>query len=323
MKKLAVIILVFSMLCSCGSNYAAKAGDYKISEGEIKYYLSNIKSQMSGTELVSDEDWQTLEIEGKKAIDVAKDRALELVADTVAYVEIADYLDVELTDSEEDRVDAVKQNLITQYGGQSGYNKFLKTQEINDDFVELLCESMMYSEKLSELAVSENPITDAERDAMYETIISGTKYKAKHILFATVDTTTRQPLSDEVKAQKKALAESTYKRVLAGEDYDKLMKELSEDPGLATNPDGYVFGTGEMVPEFESCTASLGMNEVGLVESSLGFHIIKRLPIEKADVEDEIETALKQTKLQEAMTVWKEKAGFKVVKNDAVFDSIS
>ncbi len=322
MKKICILVLAVVMLCSCGGNYVATAGGEKITEGEFDFYLSSIKSQMSGTELATDEDWQTQEIEGMKAIDVAKERALELAAENIAYIEIADFLDVELTDVEENNIDALKQNFIAQYGGKSNYNNMLKKMNIDDDFIEMLCESQIYSEKLAKLAISNNPITEEDKDAAFKTL-SLEYYNAKHILFATVDTNTRQPLSDEVKAEKKLQAEGVYQRILAGEDYDTLMNELSEDPGLKTNPNGYIFGSGEMVPEFEQCTASLSFDEVGLVESSLGFHIIKRLPIALQDVESQIDSELMANKLSAAMTEWKEKARFTVVKNEEVFRSIS
>lgn len=322
MKKVLVILSVVLALSSCGSDYVATAGDEKISIEEFEFYLNSIKSQMSGTELSTDEDWQTQEIEGMKAIDVAKERALELAAQNIAYVEIADFLDVDLTDAEELDVKRLEQNFIAQYGGKKNYNTVLKQFGIDNDFIEMLCESQVYSEKLAEIAINQSPINQSDEDAAFAKV-SQEYYNAKHILFATVDTTTRLPLSDDVKLQKKALAEETYQRILSGEDYDTLMNELSEDPGLESNPDGYIFGSGEMVPEFEQGTASLELNDVVLVESSLGFHIIKRLPLEKKDVPEQIMNAIAQNKLNDAMNMWKTEAKFNVVKNEAVFRGIS
>lgn len=56
------------------------------------------------------------------------------------------------------------------------------------------------------------------------------------------------------------------------------MNANSEDTGLAANPDGYAFTTGEMVQEFEDATRALEPGQIsGLVESSYGYHIILRL----------------------------------------------
>ncbi|MBQ7793275.1 MAG: peptidylprolyl isomerase, partial [Clostridia bacterium] len=138
----------------------------------------------------------------------------------------------------------------------------------------------------------------------------------------TIDPVTQQPLSDEEIAKKKVLADDLNKRVLAGEDFDALMKEYSEDPGLETSPDGYFFSSGEMVSEFENTTAALGFNEIGFTESSFGYHIIKRLPVTKDELSEEIEYTLMMDRLSDAMVEWKQLAGFKVTKNESVFQNI-
>lgn len=324
MKKVILTALAAVMLlCSCSANkYAATAGGVKITAGEISFYLTSIKNQMSGTELSDDEDWQTQEIEGAKAIDFAKQKALDAAIENISYVEIAKNLKISLTDEEKQRIKLMKNNLVSQYGTGSGYKTFLKQQKISDNFIDMLCESMVYSEKLSQLALSENPITDEKKKQKFEEMLSGGCYKAKHILFLTVDEQTRQPLDEEKIKEAEQNANAVYKRALAGEDFDALMNEYSQDPGLSSNPDGYVFSSGEMVPAFESCTASLTIDAIGFCRSDFGYHIIKRLPLVYSEVESKIESELTAETLKSAMEKWKEDAGFSVVKNDEVFDSI-
>ena len=80
---------------------------------------------------------------------------------------------------------------------------------------------------------------------------------------------------------KKALAESTLAKIRAGADFDALMQELSEDPGLVQSPNGYTFTKGEMVEPFENATYALEENKVSdIVESDFGYHIIKRIPLD-------------------------------------------
>ncbi len=324
MKRVAVILFSVLLLFGCDSKYVAKVADEKISTGEFNFYLSSIKSQMAGTELTSDEDWQTQEIEGRRAIDVAKDMALEAALENISYIEVADYLNIELTDSEEKTIDMMMDNVVAQYGGEANFDIFLKSQGIDDDFIEMLCKAEVYSKKLSKLAVEQNPITDAERKAEFEEL-SKIKYKAKHILFATIDTNTQEKLADDEISKKKALAEDIYSKVLLSSDadiFDKFMNEYSEDPGLMTNPDGYLFGSGEMVAPFENTTASLEIGGVGFTESDFGYHIIKRLPITFEELTEDIESSLSDKRLASAMTQWKELAGIKVTKNESVFQEI-
>ena len=69
--------LIF-IISACGnsSEYAAKVGKSKILASELQFYLESVKSEMEGTELSSEEDWQEKEIEGRKAIDLAKELSL-------------------------------------------------------------------------------------------------------------------------------------------------------------------------------------------------------------------------------------------------------
>ncbi|MBR3933063.1 MAG: peptidylprolyl isomerase [Clostridia bacterium] len=98
---------------------------------------------------------------------------------------------------------------------------------------------------------------------------------AKHILFLCDDTN---------KADVKKTAQETLKKLKSGADFDTLMNELSEDPGLIQYPDGYTFTYGEMVKEFEDASFALKEGEMSeLVETSYGYHIIKREPLAKVD----------------------------------------
>ncbi len=323
MKKIVLTILMISLLlCSCGANYIATAGGEKITEGEFRFYLSSIKSQMSGTELSSDDDWINQEIEGVKAIALAKDVALEMASQNIAYIKIAESLGIELSADDKMEVQGLKAGFISQYGTVSIYKGFLEAQGIDDEFIEMLCTSQVYSEKLMAYAVEEDPITDEEfNDA--KNSYSSDKMKAKHILISTVKEDGKTKLSNDEIAKKKALADSTYQRVLNGEDFDTLMFNLSEDPGLESEPDGYIFGAGEMVASFENCVRSLEENEIGFAESDFGFHIIKRIPLDEEYMKEQITLIAERAKLDNAMTKWKSQFGFTVKKNEGTIRKIN
>lgn len=110
---------------------------------------------------------------------------------------------------------------------------------------------------------------------------------AKHVLINAKD------LSDEEKAKKRASAEEVLKKAKNGDDFDALIKQYGEDPGMQSNPNGYVFKKGDMVAEFETAAYALKEGDISdIVETTYGFHIIKRLPLDEKTVTESVKKNL-------------------------------
>jgi parvulin-like peptidyl-prolyl isomerase len=112
--------------------------------------------------------------------------------------------------------------------------------------------------------------------------------RASHILLMTKDPKTKADLSKEVKEAKHKQIEDILKRARAGEDFAKLAKEFSEDPGSKDNGGELTFPRGQMVPEFETAAFSLNTNQVSeIVTTVYGYHIIKlseKIPARKVEL---------------------------------------
>jgi len=98
------------------------------------------------------------------------------------------------------------------------------------------------------------------------------RVKMRHILFGTADKSEEEIKEIEVKANE------VLEKVKAGEDFEALAKEHSEDPGSAPNGGDLGLRTrGEMVPEFDDAAFALKAGETtqSLVKTQFGLHIIR------------------------------------------------
>ena len=301
MKKLILAVLSILLLVSCGkpsatqNNVVVTVGDISITKGEFEFYLQDVKNQLKDTEFRTDEDWQNKEIEGKKAIDLAKEQTMDIAVNNALYIEAGETAGLTLTAEDKTIVQNVKKQFIASYGSEAAYKEFLKENNITDGFIEMMCKSLVYNVKIADIVREEEAVTEEDVKAYFEENqgdFSLETRKAKHILIATIDPQTNLPKSPEEQTAASVLAKEIFDRVQKGEDFDKLMFEYSEDPGLETNPDGYIFGSGQMVPEFEQATDSVGAGEIAFCKSDFGYHIIKRLPLEYEDVKYQVESKM-------------------------------
>lgn len=132
--------------------------------------------------------------------------------------------------------------------------------------------------------------------------------RACHILLSTIDPVTRQPVTVGQKEAKRKLIDDLLQRAKKGEDFAKLAKEYSEDPGSKDRGGEYTFPRGQMVPEFEATAFALAENQISdVVTTQFGYHIIKLLEkipakkVELAKVADRVKEALTQQAIQKQL----------------------
>ena len=246
--------------------------------------------------------------------DNARNYAVEAAKIMLSTEAVFNAIGLSFTDEEkaaqaEERAELVAYN----FGGEDAYSAYLVERGITDTFVRRMLSTDYAVDKI---------FADDLSDEGLKKYYNDNYLHAKHILIETIDALATY--DDAVIAERKAFADSLLARAKAGEDFDALVKEYSEDPGSIAQPDGYYFIAGQMVPEFENTTRELGIDEIGMCESVYGYHIIKRLPLEDGAVgysalysqirrEDMLE------KLPELLTEY----GLTVSVNQAVIDSIT
>ncbi|MCM3668991.1 peptidylprolyl isomerase [Mesobacillus maritimus] len=149
-------------------------------------------------------------------------------------------------------------NKVQEIKDQSGANfeMILMQNNIKD---ENALRKMLKSQLLIEkAAIKEIEVTEDELKESYENYKP--EIKARHILVEDEET-----------------AKEVKQKLESGDEFEKLAKEYSKDPGSAEEGgDLGWFGSGKMVPEFEDAAYSLEVNEISEpVKSQNGFHIIQ------------------------------------------------
>ena len=226
-----------------------------------------------------------------------------------------------------DTVQGLTENaIIYQTAINSGFSATMMNEEAkagiktNSETFEVPVIAALENEKINVISMYLNTIATAITEPAEEEIAEYYKENyvtAKHILVLSEG---GKAASDE---EAKKEAERILKEVKAGKDFDKLMTEFCEDPGVQTNPDGYTFTKGEMVPEFETAAYALKEDEVSdVIKTSYGYHIIKRLPLsEMGDAQKQaVAINIKNKEYSDFVFGLFEKAT--VEKNDEVIASI-
>ena len=139
---------------------------------------------------------------------------------------------------------------------------------------------------LQEKALKDVEVTDKEIEKYYNQ--ASQELNARHILVEDEET------AKEIKA-----------KLDAGEDFAKLAKEFSTDPGSgAKGGDLGWFTVGTMVPEFNDAAYALEIDEISEpVQSEHGFHIIQ--VTEKRDVKDYGKLEDKKEEIRESIAATK------------------
>ncbi len=321
-------------LIDTSNSETAKDGRQMIMDTLVNSVIPVAEAYKEGIEL-SEEETNT-----------AKESAL-----TAANSYLTDYEDETIEDETERREAAIK-----------GFNDAFKSSGFNFDDVLADMEKQYIEDALTQKILNENYAsiaepTDEEIQARYDDELEADKkkyeedpsqystdmsyytyygtlkplvapeglYYVKHILIKNADNADEEDKDRDYKA----LAQEVLDKVNAGEDFDALITEYNEDPGMESNPDGYIIGAdfeGVYDDAFQKAAAELKKegDVSGLVEGTYGMHIIKRykdistdpVPLDevKDAIKDEIMTEKKNDMYDDLIEQWR--SGLEIVTYD-------
>lgn len=318
---------------SNASDYVAKVGSEKVSKAEFTFYLNSVKqdilakAQETTPNLNPNTFWNT-KIDGENALDSAKKKALDLVKETKVQTIKAKEAKTTLDKTSEDYVNNYESQLAQQFGGDKTKAEDYIKQNLGinmTEFKQFLRENMLIStyrtKQMQAMKFSDDEIKKYYDDNKK----SFDQVTVRHILYATVDPTTSQPLpADKQKAAEKK-ANDALAKIKAGADMQALVLQESEDPGAKQNNGEYTFGKYDSyVQEFKDWALKANVGDIGIVKSQFGYHVMKLEKREPTPL-DQIKSNMVQNELapqkyQKELDAWKNE--YKIETNQSVYNAI-
>ena len=176
---------------------------------------------------------------------------------------------------------------VQQQIDENGLDYLLKSYGVTEPTLRRIAEDNYLFTNYSDKKVGQPSEADLEQYVSDNGIFS-----VKHILLRTVDEN-NNPLEDSEIAEKRTKAEDLLAQLKAADDleatFDTLMTENSEDTGLAYYPDGYTYDKDDsLVDGFREGVLALEPGQMSdIVETSYGYHILLRLPVDANSYHDE------------------------------------
>lgn len=315
-----------------GSTVMLTVNGKKITAEEYLFWLGNQADQAMGyLSMMAPEDGEQdsiwdLEIEeGVTAGDNIKESAKQYAVTYCVVAEQGKEKGYTYTDEDKKAYEEELAKVKEQMGGEEAFQTWLKSTCITEKGFEKMSSVSYINKHMVEGMFREGAENAPTPEDLAKYAKDNNLLAAKHILLLTKDMKTGKEFSQEVKDQKKAKAEELLAQLQAVTDpaqleakFDELMKANSEDSGLETAPDGYVFGPGEMVEEFETATKNLEPGKIsGIVQSDYGYHIVLRLDPVKME---QIRSAWGFFRMDEMTKKWVEEAQ---VETTETYDNLS
>ena len=295
-KKSFIIFLALALLVCSLSSCAKKdrrvvgtVGAYEVYYEELRWLTMQYKDIMASA--YGEDIW--------KSSDTAEQYRAELESRVYSSI-VSNYVILTLCDDDMLKLNGQKlidinssevQTIVDNYinstidelGGTSEYNKNLKENYLTDSLYRFIngvdvCESILFNYYCSLSIIDDSD--EAAIDYIYDNFI-----RTVHIYIQNNE-------GDNVEDNRR-LAEALKIKLNNGEDMIQLISKYSEDQYTASK-DGRYFTKGQYSDDYENVAFALELNEISeVIETSSGFYIIQRLPMEDEYIGAHFTTELK------------------------------
>ena len=238
-----------------------------------------------------------------------KANLVRYLVERTQFVLAAEELGVEVTDKE---IDARVKEIKDQYyaGSEKRFQQALKQQGMSEAQLRMTLHDRLLQPKLYDEIVEDVEVSDEEIEEYYkehkDEFGRAASRDVRHILISC---------SNKAQcARARAKAERIRRQIRGGDDFGKLARRHSQDPGSARQGGRYTVERGQTAPEFERAAFDLRIGVLSQpVKTQYGFHLIQPLssirppqPKPLKSVREQIRQQLLQRERSEAITDWAE-----------------
>ena len=235
-----------------------------ITAGEVDQEMKGLMAQFGGQ--LPEEQMQALEPK-------LREQAVENLITKRLILQDADKRKIQPTEQE---IASEVATVTAQFPSPEVFQEQLKAMGISPEQFRRDIENHLKIKAVFEQATASlPPVTTDEISAFYTEKIDTFKVpeqvRASHILFKL-----EPDASAETKALKKKELAAVRERIVTGEKFEALAKELSDCPSKARGGDLGLLERGRMIKEFEDAAFALAPGEISpVIETQFGYHVIK------------------------------------------------
>lgn len=331
-SKVLLIIFSLSVLLSatgCAPKTIGNIGENEMKAYEYQFFLKNAKQQIeNGQGIANNPDYISQLWENQESVAYLREVAMENLKVHRIMLEEAKKNEFKLSKEDEKKI---KDSIEEEIKANGGEKKFLVELEKELEGITIkdyrqLKYDVNYSTKymidfMENIEVSDNEIKDyyeENKDSLDYTTV-------RHILVSTKNDSGAK-LSDDKIEEAKEKADEILEKVKSGEDMIKLVEEYSEDPGKAQNQGEYDVKKGVgYAAEFESWALSAKVGDVGIVETELGYHVMKcekKSSLDDIEFKENVKFYIQDLKMQEEIEKLSEKSEYRIVQDTDTINSL-
>jgi parvulin-like peptidyl-prolyl isomerase len=332
----AVVLFIFK---PWSAEYVATVDKYKITAPEYKV-ISKINMQqflasagVDANTTIESYDWNQQKNGEAIKEQIQKDTLNQLQENKIMLMK-AEEAGVKLSNEDINNIDAT---IIQQFGGEEAAKEAIKIDygvtynEFKDFYKGLILQQNYIQEEQSnsKLVVTDEEVKkyyDDNQDLFEDVTIS-------HIVLSTYDSN-NQPVSEGKKSELKKQAENILTQIKAGKDINTIDKEINTSANAGnvemTFLKGQLSTQYPFLADLENWSFSNDVGEVGIIEASYGFDIVRidrRGVKDFAEVQEDIKSNLKMAKFTEDLTEklegWKKDKKYEIIKNDKVLNKLN